>query len=224
MPTLVGSAASNVATVDANGQTLWLNSNASIYGDGYALTGLGQLQVIDSVGGGTVVLGGTDTNTGGNISNIYSGGTTILSGTLEVLNNFALPNVGVLTIGGGASSVQAAFNLNGRSRTTEGLVTLVSSVNPDLNFQIPGTDLITIGDLGMNIAANTVITFGTNPTVLGDYPLFGGNITGFNAADFVLPTAPAGDTYSLQVVSGGVDLVVAAVPEPGTLALLGAAC
>ena len=46
-----------------------------------------------------------------------------------------------------------------------------------------------------------------------------GDISGFNAANFVLPTAPAGDTYSLQVVSGGVDLVVAAVPEPGTLAL-----
>ena len=104
----------------------------------------------------------------------------------------------------------------------EGLVTASSLVSPDLNFQTPGVDLMTIGDLGMNIAAHTAISFGTNPTVLGDYPLFNGNISGFNAANFSLPTAPAGDTYSLQVVSGGVDLVVAAVPEPGTLALLGA--
>ena len=73
----------------------------------------------------------------------------------------------------------------------------------------------------MNIAPNTAISFGTNPTVLGDYPLFNGNISGFNAADFVLPTAPAGDTYSLQVIAGNVDLVVAAVPEPGTLVLFG---
>ena len=73
----------------------------------------------------------------------------------------------------------------------------------------------------MNVAAHTAITFGTNPTALGDYPLFGGDISGFNAANFILPAAPANETYSLQVVSGGVDLVVAAVPEPGTLALLG---
>ena len=95
-------------------------------------------------------------------------------------------------------------------------------VPPDLNFQTPGTDLLTIGDLGMNITPNTAITFGANPTVLGDYPLFGGNIGGFEPGRFLLPAAPTSDTYSLQVIAGNVDLVVAAVPEPGTLALLGA--
>ena len=145
-----------------------------------------------------------------------------MSGTLEVLDAGALPNTGVLTIGGPGQVFRAAFNLHGQQVNPEGLTTLVSSVSPDLNFQTPGTDLITIGDLGMHITPNTAISFGTNPTVLGDYPLFNGNITGFNAANFVLPTAPAGDTYSLQVVAGNVDLVVAAVPEPGTLALLSA--
>ena len=46
-------------------------------------------------------------------------------------------------------------------------------------------------------------------------------VDAFTLGNFVLPTAPAGVTYSLaQDVSGNVDLVVA-VPEPGTLALLG---
>ena len=184
-------------------------------------SGPGQLRIMTSVAGGSVTLGGSDS--GGNVvGNYYTGGTTILSGTLEVLNAQALPNVGVLTVGGGASSVRAALNLNGTQQSPEGLVTASSLVPPDLNFQSPGTDLLTIGDLGLNIAPNTAISFGTNPTVLGDYPLFNGNISGFNAADFVLPTAPAGDTYSLQVIAGNVDLVVAAVPEPGTLVLFGA--
>ena len=145
-----------------------------------------------------------------------------MSGTLKVLNNDTLPGVGVLTVGGPGQVVRAAFNLNGTQQTTEGLVTASSLVPPDLNFQTPGTDLLTIGDQGMNLAGLTAISFGTNPATPGDYELMTGNITGFNAANFVLPTAPAGDTYSLQVVSGNVDLVVAAVPEPGTLALLGA--
>ena len=55
VPTTVGTAASNIATVDANGQIMNLGSGT--------LTGPGQLQVIDSAGGGTVVFGGTGNST-----------------------------------------------------------------------------------------------------------------------------------------------------------------
>ena len=96
IPITVGTAASNVATVDANGQTMTLNG-------GGALSGPGQLAVIDSVGGGTVVLG----NTGVLIANTYTGGTTVLSGTLDVLNAQALPNTGVLTVAGPGSIVSS---------------------------------------------------------------------------------------------------------------------
>ena len=94
MPITVGTAASNVATVDANGQTATLDSST-----GY-LTGPGQLRVIDStVGGGMVVLGNA-------LPNTYTGGTTVLSGTLQVLNaTTALPSVGVVTVGGPVSLV-----------------------------------------------------------------------------------------------------------------------
>ena len=54
----VGTAASNVATVDANGQTMTLNSTFDRHSYGH-LSGPGSLTVIDSVGGGTVVLGGS---------------------------------------------------------------------------------------------------------------------------------------------------------------------
>ena len=59
---------------------------------------------------------------------------------------------------------------------------------------------------------------------LGDYELINGDFAGANLANFVLPTAPAGQSYTLStsVNPGYVDLVVAVVPKPGTLALLGA--
>ncbi|MGO9111564.1 MAG: autotransporter-associated beta strand repeat-containing protein [Thermoguttaceae bacterium] len=61
------------------------------------LTGPNSL-VVGSSGPGTVVLSGTNT---------YSDGTTVTSGTLEVLNNLALPD-GALMIGAGAGQVFAA--------------------------------------------------------------------------------------------------------------------
>ena len=166
MTMTVGTAASNVATLDANGQLVNLNSEG-LAGIGF-LTGLGQLRVIDSVGGGKVVLGGSDFS-GNSLTNNYSGGTTVLSGTLQVVNNQSLPTVGVLTVGGPGAAVQAVFDLNGQQVTTQGLVTASSLVNPDLNFQTPGVDLLTIGSGGMNIAPNTAISFGTKPTAAADY-------------------------------------------------------
>ena len=102
----VGTAASNVATLDANGYTVAVNPLGG-FTIGY-LTGPGQLRVIDSRGGGVVVLGGTDSN-GIPIPNSYTGGTTVLSGTLQVLNNQALPSTGILTVAGPATVVFSAI-------------------------------------------------------------------------------------------------------------------
>ena len=76
-----------------------------VLNDGYALAGPGQLRVIDSVGGGTVVLGNSNNTS---LGNLYTGGTTVLSGTLQVLSATALPNVGVLTVGGPTAVVLSA--------------------------------------------------------------------------------------------------------------------
>ena len=120
-PITVGTAASNVATVDANGQTYLLNNS----GGGWSFNGSGKLRVIDSAGGGMVVLGGNDGN-GDPINNTYSGGTQVLSGTLQVLNSTALPSAGLLTVGGPGQSISAVFDLNGQQVTTQGLVTASS--------------------------------------------------------------------------------------------------
>ena len=84
IPITVGTAASNVATFDANSKTVTLPD----------LSGPGQVRVIDSAGGGTVLRAYGSNNT-------YTGGTTVLSGTLQVANaTMAFPSTGVLTVAG----------------------------------------------------------------------------------------------------------------------------
>ena len=133
MPITVGTAASNVATVDANANTLTLNDNSS-------LSGPGQLAVIDSLGGGTVVLGGTYWNSGAFIVNAYSGGTKVLSGTLEVVNSQALPKTGVLTVAGPGAIVSSvpAGTLFGNSAT--GQAVAVGSMSMDIAPSATATD------------------------------------------------------------------------------------
>ena len=68
------------------------------------------MRVIDSVAVGStgaVVLGGGD-NLGNHLINNYTGGTTVLSGTLQVLYPTALPDTGVLTVAGPGSVVLSA--------------------------------------------------------------------------------------------------------------------
>ena len=142
----------------------------------------------------------------------FTGGTLQATGAME----FEVPLNGAATI-----------DLNGQHVLIQQLVT--TSALTDLNFATPGVDLLTIGlggEMGvLTVNPNTAISFGTAPTTPGDYDLitapFSSVISGVTLANFVLPTAPSGLTYSLSntVHSGYIDLVVA-VPEPGTLALL----
>ena len=105
----IGASSTDVGTIDANGQIVSPNaSTPTVMSYGYPLAGPGQLRIIDSAGGGVVVFGGFDADTGHLIQNAYTGGTTVLSGTLEVLYANALPQTGVLTIGGPATVLLSA--------------------------------------------------------------------------------------------------------------------
>ena len=98
-PITVGTAASNVATVDANGQIVMLNSNF-----GGALRRPFRPRQLDRDRQRRRrhghprrhVLVQRHTS---DIFNSYTGGTTVLSGTLELVNSDALPPTGVLTVG-----------------------------------------------------------------------------------------------------------------------------
>ena len=91
-PLILGTASTTVATIDANGQTATPHD----------ITGAGELRIIDSAGGGVVVLNSTSGN-----SYTYAGGTVVLSGTLELIGNQALPTIGVLTVAGPGSIVSS---------------------------------------------------------------------------------------------------------------------
>ena len=171
----VGTAASDVATVDAHGQTATLDSST-----GY-LTGPGQLRVICGAAGGTVVLGGNDFFSGAAFVNNYTGGTTVLSGTLQVLNYQALPTLGVLTVGGPVS-----VTMNAPAGTLFGS-------NADLRASCP--------------PASTIGSIGLTPS----------EVTGEALAAPVAPSATGGGVGMVPLGSRP-----APVPEPSTLALLGA--
>ena len=137
VPITVGTAVSNIVTVDANGQTMGLDYGYTA--GGQTLVGPGQLVVIDSAGGGTVVLGGTDFNRN-SFGNYYTGGTTVLSGTLQVFDSTSLPSVGVLTVAGPGSIVSSTragtlFESNGI-----GQAVIVESIGGDITSSTPVAD------------------------------------------------------------------------------------
>ena len=76
---------------------------------------------------------------------------------------------------------------------------------------------LTIGSGGLTLNPNAAISFGNDPTTLGDYPLINGAIGTPLLSDFVLPIAPASE-HSLAIIGGQIELAVSAVPEPSTLA------
>ena len=226
-----GSVAGNITN---NTQLTFANPNAQSFTG--TISGNGGLT---KTAAGVLILAG---------SNLYSGSTTVDDGTLVAANgaNGWATGSGPVTLSGGtlasgagggliAGSVQAG---SGPSTIAPGGVgsfgnltigSLTTASNMTLNFDLaaPGGsgNLLLIAN-GLTVAAPTAITFATNPTMPGDYRLIGGNFGTPVLSDFVLPTAPAGERYSLStaVDSGYIDLMVAAaVPEPSTSILLGVA-
>ena len=88
-------------------------------------------------GGGELILSG---------ANSYTGGSTVLSGTLDLANAAALPGMGVLTVGGGAAVVSvASYGIEALPGATSPLVAGAISSVPE-----PSTLLLMIvGAVGL---------------------------------------------------------------------------
>ncbi len=221
--TLTGSGGN--ATVDTAGYTVTFSGS---------LSGPGGLTKTDA---GALVLAA---------SNIYSGGTEVDNGTLVAANgaNGSATGSGNVTLNGGTlASATSGGSISGGvqigSVASEIAPGGVGSIGPltigslttascltTLNFDLttPGGSgdlLIITSPNGLTLAPHTAITFGTDPTTNGEYPLIGGSFGTPDLSYFDLPAAPPGLTYSLTVDQGYIDLVV--VPEPSTLVLLGIA-
>jgi autotransporter-associated beta strand protein len=220
-----GSVAGNITD---NANLTFANPNAQTYTG--TISGSGNLT---KTGAGALMLAA---------SNIYSGGTEVDDGILVAANgsNGSATGTGTVTLNGGTlASGTGGGSIFGRLRigsvaseiapggiggigplTIGNLVTASNLTTLNFDLTTPGSsdDLLTITS-GLTLAQDTAITFGTDPTTPGDYPLIDGSFGTLNLAYFELPPAPAGVTYSLAVSQGDIDLLV--VPEPSSFVLLG---
>ena len=224
----------NGAKVLLNGHTLTIGSvmDASstfsgVISDGTGSAGTGG---IVKAGGGTLRFNGASTYTGptyvgfGTLLVANTTGSATGTGDVTLANTsnatLASSTVGSISgnlIAGQSSNVQPGGNGSIGTLAIGGLVT---GYHTDLNFDLgSGTGTVTNGDLlnvtgsNFNIGADTLITFGTNPTTAANYRLIGvGAVSpsSINLASFDLPTA-TGATYSLSTTAdpGYIDLVVA---------------
>ena len=186
-------------------------------------------------GGGELIL---------STANTYTGGTNVTGGVLVAANgsNGSATGSGSVTLSGGTlASGSGGGSIEGEveigtlpseiapggigsiDTLTIGSLLTASNLTLDFDLTTPGgsNDLLTITN-GLTVGPDTPITFDTDPTAFGDYPLIAiaGSFDTSTLGNFDLPAAPTGEAYSLMMVGGDIDLVVA-VPEPSTLVLLG---
>jgi fibronectin-binding autotransporter adhesin len=197
----------------------------------------GAAGILTITGGGSVNLSGTNTYSGGTkvnastliVSNIAGSatgtgpvtlttGSTLASGTIGAIGGSVNAATGTIIAPGGVNS--SIGNL------TVGGLTTVSGTAMDFSLGNSGTgSIITNGSqltfaLGtsgtVSISSGTQLGFFGTPVTGDDYRLIGDNISGGTVAaitlsNFVLPAAPAGDTYALStsVDPHYIDLVVA---------------
>ena len=195
--------------------TVTLNAASSFSGN--TTVSAGTLVVANTTGsatsGGNVILNGGTLASGlvGSISG------SVLAGTgAHVIAPGGVGSVGTLTIGGLTTSnlTTLSFDLGAGPASTVGTSNVVTN-----------GDLLVLGGAG-TIGTGTTLSFTGTPVPTDDYRLIGDTnsgsiVNGLTIANFTLPTAPNGDTYSLSttVDPGYLDLVVGASVSSGPATL-----
>ena len=227
---------SNTLTVSGGG-----TFGGSITGASGALNVTGgalTLSAGSSYGGPTTVSGGTLTVANGTSGSATGTGNVTLNGGTLAGSAGAGGSIGGAVLGGTGPHIIAPGA--GLSPGTFGTLTLNNGLttnnNTTLNFNLATSSTMTangspvyIGDLlnvnnGLTVDTtngNSAITFGANPTALGDYRLIGGSFGTPTIANFDLPSPSSGLVYSLQANPTGdpgyIDLVVTpSGPPPGS--------
>jgi fibronectin-binding autotransporter adhesin len=177
-------------------------------------------------GPGTLVLNG---------NNLLGGPMIVNAGTLEVINGISGINstltlnggtlasgvstrIGPAVVAGSGAHVIAPGGVGsvGTLMLVGGLTTAANTtLDFDLGAPVAGGsytgDLIAFpgNNTGFNATGGT-ITFGSNPTLLGNYRLFSGTFGSPTLSNLTLPAAPSHETYALSTTadSGFIDLVV----------------
>jgi fibronectin-binding autotransporter adhesin len=221
----LGAVANDLANwggIVVKGGTVNVGANQSFVGNGVTPTTL-------TVTGGSLLVNG------GNLT--FSGAAAISGGSLTIASGRTLSATQVtVTSGatiGGAGTIAAPMTVGaggilspGSSAGTITVASLTLDPASILNFELSTAgvvsgginDLVAVnGNLGLDGTLN-VTRFGNFGA--GTYTLI--NFTGaLTDGGLALGSMPAGFSYLIQPGAGKVDLVVSAVPEPGTLGLLG---
>ncbi len=219
---------SGSGNVNIGSQTLTVGNDnePAIYAG--QLSGSGEVIKIGTgswtLGGPSNYFGGTNLNNGTLIASNASGsatgsgnvtlnGGTLASGPVGSISGNVVAGTGAHTIAPGGIGSIGTLTIGGLTTSNQ------STLNFDLGTGsgvIANGDLLVLGNGTVSIASGTVITFGVDPAYGGvDYCLIGDTsggavVDGITLANFTLPAAPSGITYSLSdsVDHGYIDLIV----------------
>jgi fibronectin-binding autotransporter adhesin len=161
---------------------------------------------------GTLFVGGSGSATGTSTVTLNGGTFASLPGANVTLTSTLLAGSGAHTIVPGGVDGVGTLGVAGIS--TSNLTTLEFQLGTGSGTITNGSQLILTGSPGSaTIGTGTNLAF-TGTTAAGnDYQLIGDTssgsvVSGITLADFSLPAAPAGQTYSLGLVGNFIDLVV----------------
>jgi autotransporter-associated beta strand protein len=174
------------------------------------------LSGMNSYNGGTILNGGTlvaasaSATSNGNVT--MDGGVLANTAAGSIAGNVVSGDVGLHTIAPGGLNSVGTLSIHGF--TSDSFSTLNFDLGTGAGPIITNGDLLTLGAGTVSIGVATQLSFGgAAPTSGLEYRLIGGNTSGINLANFQLPTAPIGDSFSLVKNSGFIDLLVGTVPN-----------
>ena len=220
--------------------TITMSNNANITAGSFAMLATGKTATQFTINGGTLTAGASSAswfpalfNTNSNLSVSLNGPVTINNAgfgiaiaqpfsdgggyinytgtgttTLNVSQNFSNSNqlsAGTLLIGTGAIGMGGL--------TTTAASALGFNLGTGAGPIISNGSILTLGSNSATIAPGTLLSFDGTPVIGDSYQLIGGNLAGItNLTNFTLPQALSGESFSLGVSGGFIDLTVAAGP------------
>lgn len=206
--------------------TLLLNGGGELDANGFIVT-----NTVPMIGTGSLTINSSSNSTGTgtlalSATNSYSGGTAVLGGTLQLLNDGALSGSRTITLSGGALNLggitlsKALIFGAGTSTVSNGTLQITNSVTTTANITIVNNGLISFAT-NLTISANTTTTLaGNGTTTVPNKTLAFGNNTSFQVSNNTLNLNTnilnfSGSGQTVVVSNGGI-ITNSYIAIPGT--------